>query len=104
MVFLERDSVTRFLTLGFFHQSIPPKALIHGLKPFCIWLRFRRENQDNRLQSLDPIGFCGLETAGSVSEMTKIFNFIYIFSVVHCRSHITFHVGSHGLNETAEIL
>jgi hypothetical protein len=36
--------------------------------------------------------------------MTKIFNLIYIFSVVHCRSRITFHVGSRGLNETAEIL
>jgi hypothetical protein len=32
----------------------------------------------------------------------KNFNFIYVFSVVHCRSRITFHVRSHGLNETAE--
>jgi hypothetical protein len=38
----------------FFHQTIPPRALIHSLKPFCIWLRFRRENRDNCLQSLDP--------------------------------------------------
>jgi hypothetical protein len=49
-----RDSVTRFSNLGFFHQTIPPRALIHGLKPFCIWLRFRPENRDNRLQSSDP--------------------------------------------------
>jgi hypothetical protein len=41
------DSVTRFSTLGFFHQTIPPRALIHGLKPFRIWLRIRRENRDN---------------------------------------------------------
>jgi hypothetical protein len=34
--------------------------------------------------------------------MTKIFNFIYVFSVFHCRSRITFHVGSRGLIETAE--
>jgi hypothetical protein len=34
--------------------------------------------------------------------MTKIFNFIYVFSVVHCRSRITFHVESLGLIETAE--
>jgi hypothetical protein len=27
----------------FFHQSTPPVALIHGLKPFCIWPRIRRE-------------------------------------------------------------
>jgi hypothetical protein len=76
---------------------------------FCIWLRFRRENRDNRLQSSDPAvsghkHFCqrfrGInETAG---YMTKILNFIYVFSVVHCRSRITFHVGSRGLNKTAE--
>jgi hypothetical protein len=34
--------------------------------------------------------------------MTKMFNFIYVFSVVDCRSCITFHVGSHGLNKTTE--
>jgi hypothetical protein len=40
----------------------------------------------------------------ATKPMTKILNFIYVFSVVHCRSHKTFHVGSRGLNETAEIL
>jgi hypothetical protein len=46
---VKRDSVTRFSTLGFFHQTIPPRALIHGLKPLCIWLRIRRENRfENR--------------------------------------------------------
>jgi hypothetical protein len=29
----------------FFHQSSPPKDLIQGLKPYCIWLRIRRENR-----------------------------------------------------------
>jgi hypothetical protein len=29
----------------FFHQSTPPSALIHGLKPFLTWLRIRRENR-----------------------------------------------------------
>jgi hypothetical protein len=28
----------RFWTLGFFHQSTHPRALIYGLKPFCILL------------------------------------------------------------------
>jgi hypothetical protein len=28
----------------FFHQTIPPRALIHVLKPFRMWLRIRREN------------------------------------------------------------
>jgi hypothetical protein len=25
---------TKFSTFGFFHQMIPPRVLIHGLKPF----------------------------------------------------------------------
>jgi hypothetical protein len=29
----------------YFHQTIPPGPLIHGLKPFRIWLRIRRDNQ-----------------------------------------------------------
>jgi hypothetical protein len=29
----------------FFHQSTSPMALIHGLKPFRIWLRIRRANR-----------------------------------------------------------
>jgi hypothetical protein len=28
----------------FFYQTIPPRALIHALKPFRIWLRIHREN------------------------------------------------------------
>jgi hypothetical protein len=38
-----RDSVTRFLTSGLFHQTIPPGPLINGLKPFCIWLQIRED-------------------------------------------------------------
>jgi hypothetical protein len=94
----------------FFHQTITPRALIHGLKPFCIWLRFRRENRDNRLQTSDPAVSMRPRKLIPRSNwdrrnfITKIFNFIYVFSVVHCQSRITFHVGSRGLNETAEIL
>jgi hypothetical protein len=29
----------------FFHQSTPHRALIHGLRPFRIWARIRRENR-----------------------------------------------------------
>jgi hypothetical protein len=29
----------------FFHQTIPPRALIHGVKPFRIWIQIRRENR-----------------------------------------------------------
>jgi hypothetical protein len=36
-----------------FHQTISPRALIDGLKPFRMWLRIRR---DNRLQSSDSAG------------------------------------------------
>jgi hypothetical protein len=36
----KRDSVTRFSTLSFFHQTILPTALIHGLKPLRIWASY----------------------------------------------------------------
>jgi hypothetical protein len=41
----------------FFHQSTPPKALIHGLKPICIWPRIRRENRQYSIFSVvnDPV-------------------------------------------------
>jgi hypothetical protein len=29
------DSITRFFASIFFHQTDPPKTLIHGLKSFC---------------------------------------------------------------------
>jgi hypothetical protein len=29
----------------FFHQSTPPRALIHRLKLFRIWIRIRRDNR-----------------------------------------------------------
>jgi hypothetical protein len=34
-----------FRPSGFFHRSIPTRALIHGLTPFRIWLRIRRDNR-----------------------------------------------------------
>jgi hypothetical protein len=37
----------------FFHQTIPFRTVIHGLKPFRIWIRIRRENRDNRLKKSD---------------------------------------------------
>jgi hypothetical protein len=33
----------RFLTLGFFHQSITLRSLIKGLNHFCIWLKFTQK-------------------------------------------------------------
>jgi hypothetical protein len=45
-----KGSVTRFLTLRFFHQTIPPGPLIHGLKPCWILLRVRRDMLDFRTQ------------------------------------------------------
>jgi hypothetical protein len=35
----------------FFHQTIRPRALIRGLKPFRIWLRIRRENRVGNRQN-----------------------------------------------------
>jgi hypothetical protein len=34
----------RFWTSGFFHQTTPPRPLIHGM-PFSIWISIRRENR-----------------------------------------------------------
>jgi hypothetical protein len=60
----------------FFHQTIPPRALIHELNPFRICLRIHRENRDNCLQS-SPCSECKRfrslsETVGSdpVASMT----------------------------------
>jgi hypothetical protein len=51
---LLKGTVSRdFRPSVFFHQTIPPRALIHGLKPFCIWLGIRQEkrfgNRQNRI-------------------------------------------------------
>jgi hypothetical protein len=41
-----KGTVTRdFCPSVFFHQSTPPRALIHGLRPFNIFRRIRRENR-----------------------------------------------------------
>jgi hypothetical protein len=41
-----KGTVARDFRLSiFFHQTIPPRALIPALKPFRIWLRIRRENR-----------------------------------------------------------
>jgi hypothetical protein len=36
---------------GLFHQTIPPGPLIHGLKPFCIWVRIREVIRQSRCLS-----------------------------------------------------
>jgi hypothetical protein len=46
------------------HQTIPPRALTHGLKPFRIWLRIRRENQHYSSFS------CVNDTAETVSAVS----------------------------------
>jgi hypothetical protein len=43
-----------FDTRGFFYQTIPSRARIHGLKMLRKLIRIRRDIQDNRLQSSDP--------------------------------------------------
>jgi hypothetical protein len=42
---LKGQSHEIFVPLFFFQQSTPPRALIHGLRPFLIWPRIRRENR-----------------------------------------------------------
>jgi hypothetical protein len=41
----------RFLTSGFFHQTILSGPLIHGLKHFWIWLRIRKVIQQSQCLS-----------------------------------------------------
>jgi hypothetical protein len=44
---LVKGTVARDFRPLIFHQSTPPRALTHGLKPFRIWLRICRENRHN---------------------------------------------------------
>jgi hypothetical protein len=48
---LSRDPDMRFSTSGFLNQTTPPRPLIHGLKPFWIWLQIRGENRQRWLHS-----------------------------------------------------
>jgi hypothetical protein len=103
--------LTRFSTLGFFHQSTPPRALIHGLKPFRIPLRIRRdywfENRRNRnLRSKWDCGirFHGLiETSGSDPAVSmKPLNPLPRFNLECGPFYKNVRVGFPALIETAE--
>jgi hypothetical protein len=52
----------------FFHQTIPPRGLIHGLKPFCTWLRIRRENRFGNRQNRIPRSQCDRGNRNFLSE------------------------------------
>jgi hypothetical protein len=52
----------------FFHKSTPPKALIHRLKPFRIWLRICQGNRFN-----DP--------AGTGNEVYNSLTFLFIVKI-----------------------
>jgi hypothetical protein len=55
-----KGTLTRdFRPLVFFHQTTPPRPLIHGLKPFSIWISIRRENRlCNRRSLVNPHFLC----------------------------------------------
>jgi hypothetical protein len=59
-----------------FHQTIPPRALIHGLKPFRIWLRIRRENRVGNRQNRFPRS--DRDRGGRLTLLEFPFN-IYVF-------------------------
>jgi hypothetical protein len=41
-----KGTVSRYLRPSFFFiKQFPYRSLIHGMKPFCIWIRIRRENR-----------------------------------------------------------
>jgi hypothetical protein len=65
-----KGELHRFSTLGFFSST--PGALIHGLQPFRIWLRIRREN---RLYS----NFSGvIDTAETVSAVSLSLQVLFV--------------------------
>jgi hypothetical protein len=50
LINLFKGTVARdFRPSFFFHQSTPPRALIHGLKPLCIWPNFRLKIENIRI-------------------------------------------------------
>jgi hypothetical protein len=59
-----------------FSSNNPPRALplIHGLKPFRIWLHIRRENRFENRQNLDPAG----KNQSSTLIFTYSSNHIYV--------------------------
>jgi hypothetical protein len=83
-----RDPDTTFSTSGFFHQTTPPRPLIHRSKPFWIWLQinyeivnFRKSNvNDTAVTKNDPllttIFFLGESYRYSVGNLS-----MYVFSI-----------------------
>jgi hypothetical protein len=63
---LYRGSVTRFSTLGFFHQNICPGPLIKGIKPFRIGINSNSQRYSNFLKCMRCHGYrmhdaCGVK-------------------------------------------
>jgi hypothetical protein len=49
VLYFRLDFFGDFRPSVFFHRTIPHRAMIHGLKPFRIWLQIRRDIRDNRM-------------------------------------------------------
>ena len=49
LAIVERDSVTRFSTSGFFHQSVSPKHMSIPVRPFRIFSKIRGDIRSSRL-------------------------------------------------------
>jgi hypothetical protein len=79
----------------FFHQTIPPRALIQGLKPFRIWLRICREKRDKsfekfRFRVINDTAGSDLDSVVSMRQRMRI-----------QRWHWPHGIKSHGVNDTA---
>jgi hypothetical protein len=77
------------LSLGFFHQSITPRALILGLKPVRIWLRILRETQFENFQNRIP----GSHRVRGIRLLCQSSALIFIFSSMWCYLIICFCYG-----------
>jgi hypothetical protein len=74
-----KDSVRRFSTSDFFHQSTPSRSLIYGLTPFRIWLRIRQDNRFENCQNQFFTFFPSSPLIFTFSSNNMYVMFIYIF-------------------------
>jgi hypothetical protein len=97
-----KGTLTRDFRPLFFHQTTPPRPLIHGLTPFWIWLQIRGENRiwnrrfssqwcqwhrcDKKRSLVTPLYFC-LKVKGIVQDNLPMHVFLINMPVKGSQSH-----------------
>jgi hypothetical protein len=93
----------RFSTLGFFHQTIPPRALIYGQKPFRIWLRIRRENRSIPLFCQSSSMICTFSRNYKYVMFTYLLLFCYGFPLKGMGANNSFREWSCGVMKDSAV-